>query len=80
MFANKPNNISTVNLKVSISEEIRASPRSVCRSVMVNFAMTMSMCLKKMYGFKWWSFGASPINPNRIIESFLDFSMLFIIV
>ena len=34
-FANKPKNISEV--KVSIREEIRASPRSVCKSVLVEF-------------------------------------------
>ena len=64
VFANKPKNISEV--KVGISEEIRASPRSVCKSVIFEFRYA----LEKMYGFKWWSFGASPINPNRIIESF----------
>ena len=35
MFANKPKNISEV--KVSISEEIRASSRSVCKSVIIEF-------------------------------------------
>ena len=35
MFANKPKNISEV--KVGISEEIRAGPRSVCKSVIVEF-------------------------------------------
>ena len=46
MFANKPKNISEV--KVSISEEVRASPRSVCKSVIVEFRYV----LEKMYGFK----------------------------
>ena len=73
MFADKPKNISKV--KIGISEEIRASPRYVCKSVIVEFRDA----LEKMYGFKW-SFEASPINPNRIIESFSDFSILFTIV
>ena len=64
MFVIKPKNISEV--KVSISEEIRASPRSICKSVIVE----LRYALEKMYGFKWWSFGASPINPNNIIERF----------
>ena len=46
VFSNKPKNISEV--KVSISEEIRASPRSVCKSVTVEFRNA----LEKMYGFK----------------------------
>ena len=46
VFANKPKNI--FELKVSISEEIRASPRSVCKSVIVEFRYA----LEKMYGFK----------------------------
>ena len=46
MSANKPKNISEV--KVGISEEIRASPRSVCKSVIVEFRYA----LEKMYGFK----------------------------
>ena len=46
VFANKPKNISEV--KVSISQEIRASPRSVCKSVIVVF----HYALEKMYGFK----------------------------
>ena len=46
MFANKPKNVS--ELKISISEEIRASIRSVCKSVIVEFRYA----LKKMYGFK----------------------------
>ena len=73
VFANKPKNISEV--KVGISEEIRVSPRSVCKSVIVKFRFA----LEKMYGFKLWSFGASPINPNNIIESFSDFSMFAIV-
>ena len=35
VFANKPTNISEV--KVSNCEEIRASPRSVCKSIIVEF-------------------------------------------
>ena len=46
VFANKPKNISEV--KVSISEEIRASSRSVCKSVIVEF----HYALEKMYGLK----------------------------
>ena len=46
VFANKPKNISEV--KVSISEEIRASLRSFCKSVIVEFRYA----LEKMYGFK----------------------------
>ena len=46
VFANKPKKISEV--KVSISEEIRASLRSFCKSVIVEFRYA----LEKMYGFK----------------------------
>ena len=46
VFANKPKSISEV--KVGISEEIRASPMSVCKSVIVEFRYA----LEKMYGFK----------------------------
>ena len=46
MFANKPKNISEV--KFGNSEEIRASSRSVCKLVIVEFRHA----LKKMYGFK----------------------------
>ena len=46
MFANKPKNISEV--KVGISEEIRASPRSVYKRVIIEFRHA----LEKMYGFK----------------------------
>ena len=46
VFANKPKNISEV--KVGISEEIRSSPRSVCKSVIFEFRYT----LEKMYEFK----------------------------
>ena len=46
VFANKPKSISEV--KVSISEEIRASPRPVCKIVIVEFRSA----LEKMYGFK----------------------------
>ena len=46
VFANKTKNISEV--KVGISEEIRASPRSVCKSVIVEFRYA----LQKVYGFK----------------------------
>ena len=45
MFANKPKNISEV--KVSICEEIRASSRSVCKSIIVEFRYA----LEKIYGF-----------------------------
>ena len=46
MFASKRKNISEV--KVSISEEIRASSRFVCKSAIVEFRYA----LEKMYGFK----------------------------
>ena len=46
VFTNKLKNISEV--KVSISEEIRASSRSVCKGVIVEFRYA----LEKMYGFK----------------------------
>ena len=65
MFANKPTNISEV--KVSISEEIRASPRSFCKSVIVEFRYA----LEKMYGLNDGHLGqVGTINPNRIIGSF----------
>ena len=43
MLANKPKNISEV--KVSISEEIRASPRSVCKRVIVEFRYMLKKCM-----------------------------------
>ena len=46
VFANKPEN--SYEVKVSISEEIRASPSLVCKSVIVEFRYV----LEKMYGFK----------------------------
>ena len=45
-LANKPKNIFDV--KVSISEEIRAIPKSVCKSVIVEFCYA----LEKMHGLK----------------------------
>ena len=45
VFVNKPKNISEV--KVSTGEEIRAGPRSGCKSVIVEFCYA----LEKMYGF-----------------------------
>lgn len=43
VYANKPRTIS--ELKVNIREEIRAIPRSVCKSVMLNFAMRLKKCV-----------------------------------
>ena len=48
VFANKPKNISESEVKVGISEEIRASLRYVCKSVIVEFRYA----LEKMYVFK----------------------------
>ena len=41
-FANKPTSIT--ELKENVREEIRAIPRSVCRSVLLNFAKRLKKC------------------------------------
>ena len=43
VFANKPKNI--FELKVSIIEEIRASPRSVCKSAIFEFRYALEKCM-----------------------------------
>ena len=42
VHANKPTNIT--ELKENIREEIRAIPRFVCKSVLLNFAMRLKKC------------------------------------
>ena len=42
VHANKPTNIT--ELKENIREEIRAIPRSVCNSVLLNFAIRLKKC------------------------------------